>query len=192
MSSNNQPLVGIIMGSDSDLPIMQAAADALNELDVPFEMTIVSAHRTPKRLYDYAESAQRRGLKVVIAGAGGAAHLPGMVAAISPLPVIGVPVKTSSLSGQDSLLSIVQMPAGVPVATVAINGAKNAGLLAAQILGTGDDKVMQRVSRFKRDLENQVFAKVRRMAAGDLTAETVAAGRTADAAHRPEKPAGEA
>jgi 5-(carboxyamino)imidazole ribonucleotide mutase len=125
------------MGSDSDLPVMQAAADALRDLGVPFEMTIVSAHRTPKRLYDYAESAVARGLKVIIAGAGGAAHLPGMVAAISPLPVIGVPVKTSSLSGQDSLLSIVQMPAGVPVATVAINGAKNAGLLAAQILGTG-------------------------------------------------------
>jgi 5-(carboxyamino)imidazole ribonucleotide mutase len=175
MTTNTRPLVGIIMGSDSDLPVMQAAADALRDLDVPFEMTIVSAHRTPKRLYDYAESAVARGLKVIIAGAGGAAHLPGMVAAISPLPVIGVPIKTASLSGQDSLLSIVQMPAGVPVATVAINGAKNAGLLAAQILGTGDDKILERVSAFKRDLENQVLNKVTRMAAGEITAETVAA-----------------
>mgnify|MGYP001097627587 CR=1 FL=1 len=176
-STSKQPRVGIIMGSDSDLPVMQAAADVLNDLDVRFEMTIVSAHRTPKRLYDYAESAVRRGLKVVIAGAGGAAHLPGMAAAITPLPVIGVPVKTSSLSGQDSLLSIVQMPAGVPVATVAINGAKNAGLLAAQILGTGDDALLERVSAFKHDLENQVLDKVTRMAAGEITAETVARNR---------------
>ena len=178
MSNDNaQPRVGIIMGSDSDLPVMQAAADALTALDVPFEITIVSAHRTPKRLYDYAESAVARGLKVIIAGAGGAAHLPGMAAAITPLPVIGVPVKTSSLSGQDSLLSIVQMPAGVPVATVAINGAKNAGLLAAQILGTADSAILERVAAFKRDLESQVLAKVERMAAGEITAETVAADR---------------
>ncbi len=176
-TTGNQPRVGIIMGSDSDLPVMQAAADALNDLGVPFEMTIVSAHRTPKRLYDYAESAVQRGLKVIIAGAGGAAHLPGMAAAITPLPVIGVPVKTSSLSGQDSLLSIVQMPAGVPVATVAINGAKNAGLLAAQILGTADDAILERVSAFKRDLEHQVLDKVTRMAAGEITAETVARRR---------------
>jgi 5-(carboxyamino)imidazole ribonucleotide mutase len=176
-NQNDQPRVGIIMGSDSDLPVMQAAADALTELGVPFEMTIVSAHRTPKRLYDYAESAVGRGLKVIIAGAGGAAHLPGMAAAITPLPVIGVPVKTSTLSGQDSLLSIVQMPAGVPVATVAINGAKNAGLLAAQILGTADPALLERVTAFKRQLEGQVLAKVERMAAGEITAETVAAGR---------------
>jgi 5-(carboxyamino)imidazole ribonucleotide mutase len=169
--------VGIIMGSDSDLPVMQAAADVLDELKVPYEMTIVSAHRTPKRLYDYAETAADRGLQVIIAGAGGAAHLPGMVAAITPLPVIGVPVKTSALSGQDSLLSIVQMPAGVPVATVAINGARNAVLLAAQILGAADPAVRERIAAFKRDLEAQVLAKVERMAAGEITAETVLAAR---------------
>ena len=176
-NKNDQPRVGIIMGSDSDLPVMQAAADALTDLGVPFEMTIVSAHRTPRRLYEYADSAVGRGLKVIIAGAGGAAHLPGMAAAITPLPVIGVPVKTSTLSGQDSLLSIVQMPAGVPVATVAINGAKNAGLLAAQILGTADPAILERIRAFKRDLENQVLAKVTRMAAGGITAETVTADR---------------
>ena len=157
------PVVGIIMGSDSDLPVMQAAADALEELGLFYEMTIVSAHRTPKRLYEYAESAVDRGLRVIIAGAGGAAHLPGMVAAITPLPVIGVPVKSSSLSGQDSLLSIVQMPAGVPVATVAINGAKNAGLLAAQILGASDPVVRDRVARFKKELEVMVMGKVAEM-----------------------------
>ena len=170
-------LVGIIMGSDSDLPVMQGAADALTELGVPHEMTIVSAHRTPKRLYDYAGSAAARGLKVIIAGAGGAAHLPGMAAAISPLPVIGVPVKSKALSGQDSLLSIVQMPPGVPVATVAIDGARNAGLLAAQILGVADDALLARVERFKQDLEAQVLAKVERMAAGELTAASVTAAR---------------
>jgi len=172
-----KPRVGIIMGSDSDLPVMQAAADVLNELEVSYEMTIVSAHRTPKRLYEYAETAAGRGLGVVVAGAGGAAHLPGMVAAITPLPVIGVPVKTSSLSGQDSLLSIVQMPPGVPVATVAINGARNAGLLAAQILGAADAEVRERIAAFKRDLEAQVLTKVERMAAGEITAETVLAAR---------------
>ena len=161
-------LVGIIMGSDTDLPVMRAAADILDELQVAYEMTIVSAHRTPKRLFDYAAGARERGLKVVVAGAGGAAHLPGMVAAITPLPVIGVPVKTSSLSGQDSLLSIVQMPAGVPVATVAIDGAKNAGLLAAQIVGAADPAVLDRVARFKRDLEAMVLDKVERMARGEL------------------------
>lgn len=160
-------LVGIIMGSDSDLPVMQEAADILTAMSVPFEMTIVSAHRTPKRLYDYAESALERGLKVVIAGAGGAAHLPGMVAAISPLPVIGVPVKTSSLSGQDSLLSIVQMPGGVPVATVAINGAKNAGLLAAQILGTADVEIQQTVVRYKEDMRLEVEEKALKMEQGE-------------------------
>ena len=162
-------LVGIIMGSDSDLPVMRAAADILDELQVAYEMTIVSAHRTPKRLFDYAAGARERGLKVVVAGAGGAAHLPGMVAAITPLPVVGVPVKSSSLSGQDSLLSIVQMPAGVPVATVAIDGAKNAGLLAAQIVGAGDPAVLDRVARFKRNLEATVLEKVERMARGELT-----------------------
>ena len=162
--SAHQPArVGIIMGSDSDLPVMQDAAAVLGELGIPYEMTIVSAHRTPKRLYDYAESAVERGLRVIIAGAGGAAHLPGMAAAITPLPVIGVPVKTSSLSGQDSLLSIVQMPAGVPVATVAINGAKNAGILAAQIIGASDAQVRERIVRFKQDLEAMVMAKVAAM-----------------------------
>jgi 5-(carboxyamino)imidazole ribonucleotide mutase len=173
----SKPMVGIIMGSDSDLPVMQAAADVLAEFAIAFEMTIVSAHRTPKRLYDYADSAVARGLKVIIAGAGGAAHLPGMAAAITPLPVIGVPVKTSALSGQDSLLSIVQMPAGVPVATVAINGAKNAGLLAAQILGSADPTILARVSAFKQQLEAQVLTKVDRMAAGEISAETVARDR---------------
>ena len=162
------PRVGIIMGSDSDLPVMGAAADILDELEIPREMTIVSAHRTPRRLYEYAESAVERGLNVIIAGAGGAAHLPGMAAAITPLPVIGVPVKTSSLSGQDSLLSIVQMPAGVPVATVAINGAKNAGLLAAQILGAADPVVRERVAGFKRRLEAMVLDKVAKMERGEL------------------------
>lgn len=157
--------VGIIMGSDSDLPVMQDAADMLRELGVGFEMTIVSAHRTPARLYEYSESARKRGLGVIIAGAGGAAHLPGMAAAITELPVIGVPVKSSSLSGQDSLLSIVQMPPGVPVATVAINGAKNAAILAAQILGTGDAALLDRVAQYKRDLEAMVMGKVEKMAA---------------------------
>ena len=156
--------VGIIMGSDSDLPVMQEAADILRELGVTHEMTIVSAHRTPARLYDYAETARGRGMRVIIAGAGGAAHLPGMAAAITPLPVIGVPVKSSALGGQDSLLSIVQMPAGVPVATVAINGARNAGILAVQILGTGEPALLDRVAQYKRDLEATVLAKVEKMA----------------------------
>ncbi len=160
--------VGIIMGSDSDLPVMQGAADILDELGVAYEMTIVSAHRTPQRLYDYAGSARERGLRVIVAGAGGAAHLPGMAAALTELPVIGVPVKSSTMSGQDSLLSIVQMPPGVPVATVAINGARNAGILAAQILGAGDVVVLDRVARYKRDLEAMVMGKVEQMAAGTL------------------------
>ncbi|MBW9264782.1 MAG: 5-(carboxyamino)imidazole ribonucleotide mutase [Candidatus Thiodiazotropha sp. (ex. Lucinisca nassula)] len=160
----NQPVVGIIMGSDSDLPVMQEAAKVLQELQVPYEMTIVSAHRTPDRLYDYAQQAADRGLQVVIAGAGGAAHLPGMVAAISPLPVVGVPVKTSTLSGEDSLLSIVQMPPGVPVATVAINGARNAGILAAQILSTAQPELRQRIIDFKQALEAMVMSKVEAMA----------------------------
>ncbi len=152
--------IGIIMGSDSDLPVMQAAADVLDELGIGYDLTIVSAHRTPKRLFDYAQRAESRGLRVIIAGAGGAAHLPGMVASLCPLPVIGVPVRSSSLNGEDSLLSIVQMPAGVPVATVAINGARNAGILAAQMLGTGDSEIRQRISRFKADLEALVLEKI--------------------------------
>lgn len=165
-TSSKQPVVGIIMGSDSDLPVMQAAADLLAEFGVACEMTIVSAHRTPGRLYDYAKGAAQRGLKVIIAGAGGAAHLPGMVASLTPLPVIGVPVKSSALAGKDSLLSIVQMPPGVPVATVAINGAKNAGILAAQILGTGDARVRARVQQFKDDMERTVLDKAAMMEAG--------------------------
>jgi len=160
-----RPLVGIIMGSDSDLPVMQETADLLREFGIPYEMTIASAHRTPKRLYDYAESAAARGLQVIIAGAGGAAHLPGMAAALTPLPVIGVPIKSAALSGQDSLLSIVQMPAGVPVATVAINGGKNAGILAAQILGTADPAVRARVVSYKQGLEAMVLEKAGRMEA---------------------------
>ena len=158
------PLVGIIMGSDSDLPVMEGAAEMLRKLDVAYEMTIVSAHRTPTRLYEYAQGARERGLRVIIAGAGGAAHLPGLAAALTPLPVIGVPVKSSALSGEDSLLSIVQMPAGVPVATVAINGAKNAGILAAQILGASDSELLDRVAKYKADLEEMVMGKVAKMA----------------------------
>ena len=156
--------VGIIMGSDSDLPVMREAADILREFGVSYEITIVSAHRTPARLYEYAQQARGRGIRVIIAGAGGAAHLPGMAAAISELPVIGVPVKASALGGQDSLLSIVQMPAGVPVATVAVNGAKNAGILAAQILGAGDDDLLDRVAQYKRELEAMVIDKARKLA----------------------------
>ena len=152
--------VGIIMGSDSDLPVMQAAADQLSDFGIAYEMTIVSAHRTPQRLYEYSQTAIERGLKVIIAGAGGAAHLPGMVAAITSLPVIGVPVKSSALSGEDSLLSIVQMPPGVPVATVAINGAKNAGILAAQILGTADSAIAKQVADYKQSLDEMVMTKV--------------------------------
>ncbi|MFP4062551.1 MAG: 5-(carboxyamino)imidazole ribonucleotide mutase [Halochromatium sp.] len=173
----DRPLVGVIMGSDSDLPVMQAAADALAELGVAYELSIVSAHRTPKRLYRYAEQAAARGLRVIVAGAGGAAHLPGMVAAMTPLPVIGVPVRSAALSGQDSLLSIVQMPAGVPVATVAIDGARNAGLLAAQILGTADLELRARIQHYKERLEAQVLAKAERVEAGEITAETVRAAR---------------
>ncbi|MCG8038070.1 MAG: 5-(carboxyamino)imidazole ribonucleotide mutase [Candidatus Thiodiazotropha taylori] len=155
-----KPIVGIIMGSDSDLPVMQEAAKQLEAFQIPFEMTIVSAHRTPARLYEYSQTAEHRGLKVVIAGAGGAAHLPGMVASITPLPVVGVPVKSSALSGEDSLLSIVQMPPGVPVATVAINGAKNAAILAAQMLGTADLEIREKVRKYKADLEAMVMGKV--------------------------------
>ena len=141
--------VGIIMGSDSDLRVMQAAADMLGQLDVPFEMTIVSAHRTPERMMKYAESARERGLKTIIAGAGGAAHLPGMVASMTTLPVIGVPIAVTALQGQDSLLSIVQMPSGIPVATVAIDNAANAALLAAEILAVSDLLLAGRLSAFR-------------------------------------------
>ena len=149
--------VGIIMGSQSDLPVMQAAAEALDEIGVAYEIEIVSAHRTPDRMAEYAKSARKRGLKVIIAGAGGAAHLPGMTAAYTTLPVIGVPVKShNSIEGIDSLLSIVQMPGGVPVATVAINGGKNAGLLAAQIIGTSDEAVAQSLENYKDKMEAKV------------------------------------
>jgi 5-(carboxyamino)imidazole ribonucleotide mutase len=147
------------MGSDSDLPVMQDAAIVLDDLGIAYELTIVSAHRTPERLFDYAKGAANKGLDVIIAGAGGAAHLPGMVAALTHLPVIGVPVKSSSLSGEDSLLSIVQMPPGVPVATVAINGARNAGILAAQILAINDAVIMQRVITLKKNMESKVLEK---------------------------------
>lgn len=161
--------IGIIMGSDSDLPVMQEAANVLKELGVAYEITIVSAHRTPARMYHYAGTAAARGLKVIIAGAGGAAHLPGMVAAITHLPVIGVPVLSKTMSGIDSLYSIVQMPPGVPVATVAINGAKNAGILAAQILGTADAAIAQRVSDYKAGLEQMVQDKIELLnASGEL------------------------
>lgn len=157
-------MISIIMGSDSDLPIMREAADVLKELGVPFELTIVSAHRTPQRMFEFAQQAHERGIKAIIAGAGGAAHLPGMVASLSPLPVIGVPIRSSnSIDGWDSILSILQMPNGVPVATVALNAAKNAGLLAAQILGSHDAKLQQRLLGYKRQLAESVAEKYRRL-----------------------------
>jgi 5-(carboxyamino)imidazole ribonucleotide mutase len=153
-------MVAIIMGSDSDLPVMRKAADVLTELGVPFDMSIVSAHRTPQRMFDFATTAHQRGIRVIVAGAGGAAHLPGMVAAISPLPVVGVPVKSSnSLDGWDSILSILQMPEGVPVATVALNAARNAGILAAQILATSDPALLERIVDLKKTMEAKVLAK---------------------------------
>ncbi|MCB0667925.1 MAG: 5-(carboxyamino)imidazole ribonucleotide mutase [Saprospiraceae bacterium] len=156
--------VGIIMGSDSDLPVMKAAAEILDLLQISYELSIVSAHRTPGRMFEYAKEAHIRGIKVIIAGAGGAAHLPGMVASLSPLPVIGVPIKSSnSIDGWDSVLSILQMPGGVPVATVALNGAKNAGILAAQILGTSEAEIQKRVLQYKADLEDAVYEKVNRL-----------------------------
>ena len=158
-------VVGIIMGSQSDLNIMGLAADALEQFGIPFEVTVVSAHRTPKRMFDYAANAEKRGLKVIIAGAGGAAHLPGMVASITTLPVIGVPVKSSnSLNGLDSLLSIVQMPDGIPVATVAVNGAKNAGILAASIIGLSDPKIAKQLKSFKLTLKKKVESSVKTIA----------------------------
>ena len=156
----SSPLVGIIMGSDSDLPVMSAAAQMCEEFGIEYEVSIVSAHRTPDRLVEYSKNAEERGLRVIIAGAGGAAHLPGMVAALTALPVIGVPVRGSNLEGMDSLLSIVQMPGGVPVATVAINGAKNAGILATQILGINDSTLRKKVSEYKNSMKEEVEAKV--------------------------------
>ena len=155
--------VGIIMGSDSDLPVMAEAAKVLEEFGVEYELTIVSAHRTPDRMYDYAKTASQRGIKVIIAGAGGAAHLPGMTAAITTLPVIGVPVKTRALSGVDSLYSIVQMPGGIPVATVAINGAKNAGLLAVRMLAAFDRELEGRLKSYMKELENSVLDKAEKL-----------------------------
>ena len=155
--------VGIIMGSDSDLPVMKEAADFLEEMRIPYELTIVSAHRTPKRLYEYAETAIERGLSIIIAGAGGSAHLPGMVASITTLPVIGVPIKTKALNGVDSLHSIVQMPAGIPVATVAINGAKNAGILATSILSINNKEIADKLSVYKEILCTMVIDKAKKL-----------------------------
>lgn len=158
--------IGIIMGSDSDLEVMQEAAKVLDEFNVSYEITVVSAHRTPERMFEYAKTARERGIKVIIAGAGGAAHLPGMVASITTLPVIGVPVKLKALDGMDSLLSIVQMPGGVPVATVAINNAKNAGLLAVQILGTHDNKLADAMQAYKDTMKAEVLVKAEKVEQG--------------------------
>lgn len=154
-------MVGIIMGSQSDLRVMTDAAKVLEELEIPFELTVVSAHRTPHRMVEYAESARGRGIQVIIAGAGGAAHLPGMVASLTTLPVIGVPIKSSnSIDGWDSVLSILQMPGGVPVATVALDGAKNAGILSAQVLGASNDGIAERLAQYKEDLKTKVLKSV--------------------------------
>ncbi|MBP6686745.1 MAG: 5-(carboxyamino)imidazole ribonucleotide mutase [Lacibacter sp.] len=158
------PIIGIIMGSDSDLPVMQPAADILKEFGIDYELTVVSAHRTPLRMVEYATTARDRGLKVIIAGAGGAAHLPGMVASVTTLPVIGVPVKSSnSIDGWDSVLSILQMPNGVPVATVALNAGKNAGILAAEIIGTFDETVAAKIATYKSTMNDEVLAKVEKL-----------------------------
>ncbi|HSW97389.1 MAG TPA: 5-(carboxyamino)imidazole ribonucleotide mutase [Candidatus Saccharimonadales bacterium] len=149
-------IVSIIMGSESDLPIMQEAANILDEFSIEYEMTVVSAHRTPERMYEYATSAEKKGIKIIIAGAGGAAHLPGMTASLTTLPVIGVPIQTKALQGIDSLYSIAQMPPGVPVATMAINGAKNAGILAASILALSDESIMQKVKKYKETMKDTV------------------------------------
>jgi 5-(carboxyamino)imidazole ribonucleotide mutase len=160
------PLVGVIMGSDSDWPVMKAAAEALTEFEVPYEVSVVSAHRTPQRMLDYARTAADRGLRVIIAGAGGAAHLPGMVASATTLPVVGVPVPLKYLDGLDSLLSIVQMPAGIPVATVSVGGARNAGLLAVRMLSVADEKLRDRLAGFAADLEQLVLDKDAGLRAG--------------------------
>lgn len=165
--SSLQPLVGIIMGSDSDLTVMQDAAAILKDFDIPFELTVVSAHRTPLRMVEYASKAKERGLKVIIAGAGGAAHLPGMVASLTTLPVIGVPVKSSnSIDGWDSVLSILQMPNGIPVATVALNASKNAGILAATIIGAFNNVIGERIAAYKNNLETEVLKKVEKLKDG--------------------------
>jgi 5-(carboxyamino)imidazole ribonucleotide mutase len=156
--------VGIIMGSKSDLPVMQSAADILKEFGIKFEMTVVSAHRTPERMFDYGKSAHQRGIKVIIAGAGGAAHLPGMMASITPLPVIGVPILSSnSIDGWDSILSILQMPGGIPVATVALNGAKNAGILAASIIGSSNTEILEKILAYKKSLKEKVLETAKEM-----------------------------
>lgn len=161
----NDPQVGIVMGSDSDLPVMKAAAEALDELGIVYELTVISGHRTPHRTIAYGTSAHTRGLKTIIAGAGGAAHLAGMISAVTPLPVIGVPLRSSiSIEGWDSVLSILQMPPGVPVATVALDGARNAGILAAQIIGTGEPEIRDRVARFKVAQGEKVLAKAKKLA----------------------------
>lgn len=160
---NTKPLISIIMGSDSDLPVMQEAAKVVEDAGIPFEVTIVSAHRTPDRLVTYAKNADKRGIKVIIAGAGGAAHLPGMVAAMTTLPIIGVPVKGKNLEGMDSLLSIVQMPPGIPVATVAINGSKNAGILALKILALNDMKLKMRLQKSMDELNTEVKLKAKKL-----------------------------
>ena len=159
----SKPLVGIIMGSDSDLPVMSAAAQMCDEFGIDYEVTVVSAHRTPDRLVKYAKTAEKKGIRVIIAGAGGAAHLPGMVASMTELPVIGVPVRGSNLEGMDSLLSIVQMPGGVPVATVAINGGKNAGILAAQMIGVKSKEIRNKVKEYKKQMEDEVLAKAEKL-----------------------------
>jgi 5-(carboxyamino)imidazole ribonucleotide mutase len=164
----SKPIVSIVMGSDSDLQVMQQAADLLTSFDIPFELDIVSAHRTPDKMMDFAKKAHKRGIKVIIAGAGGAAHLPGMIASVTPLPVIGVPVKSNSntTEGWDSVLSILQMPGGVPVATVAINSAKNAGILAAQILGASDRKIRTKIIDYKTTIKKEVEEKSEKIKQG--------------------------
>ncbi|MBO6260124.1 MAG: 5-(carboxyamino)imidazole ribonucleotide mutase [Lachnospiraceae bacterium] len=158
------PQVSIVMGSDSDMPVMKKAADVLKELGIEFEMRIISAHREPEEFFEYAKTAEDRGVKVIIAGAGMAAHLPGMCAAIFPMPVIGIPMHTESLGGRDSLYSIVQMPSGIPVATVAINGGKNAGILAAKMLATSNPAILERLKKFTTDMKDQVMAKDAKLA----------------------------
>ena len=158
---NNSPKIAIVMGSDSDFPIMKNAVEIIKDFEIEYEVTIVSAHRTPDRLFDYAKNAYQRGIKVIIAGAGGAAHLPGMIASLSHLPIIGVPIKSSnSIDGWDSVLSILQMPSGVPVATVALDGCTNAGILAAQILGVSDDALRMRIEAYKNGLQDKVMQSI--------------------------------
>ncbi|MFE7135088.1 5-(carboxyamino)imidazole ribonucleotide mutase [Streptomyces sp. NPDC057638] len=171
------PLVGLVMGSDSDWPVMEAAATALTEFEIPFEVDVVSAHRMPHEMIAYGERADARGLKVIIAGAGGAAHLPGMLASVTPLPVIGVPVPLKYLDGMDSLLSIVQMPAGVPVATVSVAGARNAGLLAARIIGAYDGELRERMRDFQGELNHQATEKGRRLRAKVEGASSATSGK---------------